>query len=173
MDKFRMLWAAGLASSLLVAGCVGDPQRHRASGLQPNLVVITSPCTGNVAPITVNRIQIPASAASASIQVNPGTAVVRRAGDGVHWQLPSGRHEFADDGISFPQGAPVGPSLSAISPNRLDYWWCFDASAPNSTWKYTIKFYDTNSPSKVWSCDPIIVNFDALTAVAPLRVNCI
>lgn len=174
MNKFQRLWAPGLASSLLLMGCAGDAQKPRARTMADS-VVTTSPCAGPEARVNLNQVRIPAPPASASIQVNPDSVRVNEVAGGVRWTIAGNRYVFADDGITFKAPVPAGPASSAITADRSDFWWCFNASPRNATWNYTIRFYDKNDttvPPKIWSCDPIIVNFDSLMAATPRDVPC-
>jgi hypothetical protein len=178
MKKLECVVLAGVAGAALLAGCAAgrDAPAPGAKGMSGPATVTTSPCTGPETQVTLNQIAIPVPPSSAaSVGVNPGSATVHANGGGVHWKLSGGTYAFTSDGITFKAGAPAGPASSAASANGSDYWWCFNGTTPPLTWPYTIKFYDTTAPApaKVWSCDPVIVNFDALTTTtAATTVSC-
>ncbi|KQW38773.1 hypothetical protein [Rhizobacter sp. Root404] len=176
MNKFQMLWAPGLASALLVLGCANEGHIARA-GASSAALLPASPCPGSDDQVELNQIMVPAPPASASVRVAPGKARVDWQKGGVRWKIAGNQYLFTDDGITFKSAVPYppGPASSGVSADRSNYWWCFNQSTQGSTWSYTIRFYDKNvTPRKVWSCDPIIVNFDSLVATprVPETVEC-
>jgi hypothetical protein len=114
-------------------------------------------------PVKIDRVSVDASAATATIRVDPDPRQISRNAGGVRWTLmspPSKTYEFTTDGISFKPGAPPGPASPVVG--KTQFVVCFGATTPDQTWPYTIKFVDTAAPTTVWVCDPTIVNRESI-----------
>lgn len=169
MNKVAGVLIAGTA---VMAGCAMEGGSMGTNAMGGGVAPMTSPCTGAETQVTINQVSIPASAASGSIRVNPGRANIGSNSAGVRWKFNQGNnYAFTGDGITFKAGSPAGPASAAPSSDLSEYRWCFNATSGPLSWPYTIRFYDTSAPTKIWSCDPIIANFDALT-LASLTVAC-
>jgi hypothetical protein len=150
----RALPSASLVGVIVcaaVTGCTSmAPPEYRA-GSPP-------PCT----PEWQVNVRATVSGGTASVAVNPEPAPVNGQGGGVRWTLHAQGTQnlaFTSDGIVIPS-APPGAAANSSGPSQ--YLWCFGPTSPGSSWKYTIKFFDTAVPSKVWTCDPTVVSSDTL-----------
>lgn len=191
MTEFRARWGhAALVTlvglTVMLGGCSrtdspsGDTPGKAPGGAAPPASASAGPppCPPE-APVKIDNIVIASSAASAAtLTVDPDPRKISRNAGGVRWTIksPQGKvYVFTGDGISFKPNAPVGPASSPTTGSLTEFVWCFNATPPDQTWAYTIKFVDVLLPSKVWRCDPIIVNSaDGVAAEvsAPVTVNC-
>ena len=119
------------------------------------------------------------SDSAATIIVTPDPAPISQNADGLRWKLTGqgGKtYAFTADGISFPAGQPSGASAPATG-TAAEFVWCFGPTSPRYTsWKYTVKFYDTaaSASAPVWKCDPTIINSNQFSDVsASTSVNCV
>jgi len=163
---------AEVAGIVGLAGCAGTaPPAMRAA--PPGAVVATSPCAGPEAQVTISQVTI--SGGSATIQVNPGSRSIDPTGGGVRWKFSQNVYSFTGDGVTFKANQPAGPASAPPTYDPTQFVWCFNntTSTPDATWNYTIKFSANAAPSKVWSCDPTIINRGGkLDAEAVMTVNC-
>ena len=158
---------AGIAGIVGLAGCAGTapPPAMRAVG--------TSPCPGPEAQVTINQVTI--SGSTATIQVNPGSRTIDPTGGGVRWKFSQNGYSFTSDGVTFKANQPAGPASAPATGDPTQFVWCFNntTSTPDSTWNYTIKFSANAAPTKVWSCDPTIINRGGkVDAEAVMTVSC-
>jgi hypothetical protein len=128
------------------------------------------------APVKVDHIVI--SGGNATVTVDPEPRQIGQNAQGVRWTLksPQGKtYVFAGNGVVFKSGAPPGPAASSANADRSQFVWCFNATAPNSTWAYTIRFVDTTVPGTTWACDPTIINNEVLSpgTAAPKSYTCV
>lgn len=158
---------AEVAGIVGLVGCAGTapPGMHA--------VATSSPCAGPEAEVTINQVTI--SGSTATIQVNPGSRSIDPTGGGVRWKFSQNVYAFAGDGVTFKPNQPAGPASAPPTNDPTQYVWCFNntTSTPDTTWSYTIKFSANAAPSKVWSCDPTIINRGGkVDAEAALSVSC-
>ena len=157
---------AEVAGIIGLAGCASTaPPAMRA--------VATSPCAGPEAQVTINQVTI--SGSSATIQVNPGSRSIDPTGAGVRWKFSQNVYSFTGDGVSFKPNQPAGPASAPPTNDPTQFVWCFNntTSTPDATWNYTIKFSANAAPTKVWSCDPTIINRGGkLDVEAVMTVSC-
>ncbi len=169
---------------VLLGGCSrtdspggGAPDKSPGGVAAPASGIVVAPPCPPEAPVKIDNIAIAASAAT--LTVNPDPRPISKNAGGVRWTIksPPGKdYVFTSDGISFKPNAPAGPASAPPTGKPAEFVWCFNATPPNQTWAYTIKFVDVTLPAQVWSCDPIIVNSaDALGAgdvESPVTVAC-
>jgi hypothetical protein len=167
------LLLAAIAFAALV-GCSKGDQGAAAPASGPTTPATLAPPCPPEAPVKVDSVSIPASGTTATIQVDPDPRQISQNAGGVRWTLksPAGKtYEFTSDGVTFKAGTPTGPASSVAG--KTEYVVCFNATAPNQSWPYTIKFVDKAAPTTVWSCDPTIVNRDTLDPNADaVTVSC-
>jgi hypothetical protein len=162
-----------LLTAIALAALVGCSKSDQGAAAAASGPTAGPPCPPE-SPVKIDNVSVPASGTTATIEVNPDPRQISQNAGGVRWTLksPSGKtYEFTNDGISFKAGAPTGPASSV--PGKTEHVVCFNATPPNQSWPYTIKFVDKAVPNTVWTCDPTIVNRDTLDPKAgPITVNC-
>jgi len=170
----QALTIGALAAIAALAGC----SKHEPAPTPPSAPAAAAsapaapPCPPE-APVRIDSVAIAASGNTATVQVSPDPRQIGNNAGGVRWTLKNQPdiYEFTADGISFKTNAPAGPASSV--PGKSEFVWCFNATPPDQTWPYTIKFVDKNDTTVVWRCDPTIVNSQNLAqAPGPVTVNC-
>ena len=163
---------AATAVALVLAACTTDKPMTDASPKNVVAVAVANPCAASPPPIQVNINQVSVSGATATIKVNPGKAVVPEAGGSVHWKFNSNGYGLAANAVTFKPSQPAGPSASAG--DSKDFYWCFGTTAPRSTWDYNISFSADTAPTKIYDCDPTIINSTiGISTLAVQTVNCV
>ena len=164
--------AVAVAVALVLAACTPDKRVTDASPRDVVAVAVANPCAASPPPTQVNINQVSVSGATATIKVNPGKAVVPEAGGSVHWKFNSNGYGLAANAVTFKPSQPAGPSASAG--DSKDFYWCFGATAPSSTWNYNISFSADTAPTKIYDCDPTIINSTiGISTLAVQTVNCV
>jgi hypothetical protein len=160
----------GLAVAGLLAGCAtggsdAGNSMVRGTVAQPPL------CTGPMTQVTIDPQTL--GSTTGTIKVNPGQAHIDPSGGGVRWKFNQNTYSFTSDGVSFKSNL-AGPASAPATGDPTVFVWCFNntSSTPDATWSYTIKFSANAAPSKIWSCDPTIVNRSTLTPLAVETVPC-
>ena len=160
----------GLAVAGLLAGCAtggsdAGNSMVRGTVAQPPL------CTGPMTQVTIDPQTL--GSTTGTIKVNPGQAHIDPSGGGVRWKFNQNTYSFTSDGVSFKSNL-AGPASAPATGDPTVFVWCFNntSSTPDATWSYTIKFSTNAAPSKIWSCDPTIVNRSTLTPLAVETVPC-
>ena len=160
----------GLAVAGLLAACAtGGSDAGTTMGRGP---VAPAPlCTGPMTQVTIDPRTL--GSTTGTIKVDPGNAFVDPTGGGVRWKFNQNTYSFTSDGVTFKSNQP-GPASAPATGDPTVFVWCFNntSSTPGASWSYTIKFSANAAPSKIWSCDPTIVNRSSLTPLAVETVNC-
>ncbi|MEP6874623.1 MAG: hypothetical protein ABI887_09665 [Burkholderiales bacterium] len=171
MRKLTWILSGGLAGASLLAACAmgnsdaGSGMARGAAG------PMTSLCTGPETQVTIDPLNL--GATTGTIKVNPGTGHVNPNGGGVRWKFNQNTYSFTSDGVVFKTNLP-GPASAPATGDPTVYAWCFNntSSTPDASWSYTIKFSANSAPTKIWTCDPTIVNRSTLTPLAVETVTC-
>ena len=170
-------------SGVMLLGCAAlaacSPKEPPPAAALPatttTAVVAAQPCPPE-SPVKIDNVSVAAGAASASISINPEPRQISKNAGGVRWTLksPSGKtYVFAADGIVFKNNPPPGPASAPATGKADEFVWCFNPTPNSSTWSYSVKFYDQDTPGTVWVCDPTIVNDATAVADAATPVNCV
>ena len=174
MNKLESIIAVGAAGAVLaLVACTADKLSAVPAARTAQSVVIAtlaSPCTMPPAAVQVNINQVEVAGSTATIKVNPGTARVPQSGGSVQWKFNANGYGLAANAVTFKPSQPPGPSASAG--DRTDFYWCFAATAAGSTWNYNVSFSPDSDPTKIYDCDPTIINSVSLTALVAQTFSC-
>ena len=152
------------AATLAACGAMERPAEPKTAAAQSGpMVPLTCPGGMYTPPVTINQFVV-TGPTTATINVNPPKKVIGTAPGGVLWNFAGNNQSFtALDGITLKPGSAAGPISSGFGNNPSEYVVCFGdtSSSPMWAWNYHIKFYDNATPTRVWICDPTIVNSDS------------
>lgn len=175
MNKLESIVAVGVVGTAVVlAACTADKMPMMPAA-QPTRSVVTTalanPCPMPPAPVEVTINQVNVSGSSATIKVNPEAASIPRSSASVHWKFNAPGYRLAANAVTFKASQPPGPSASAG--DDTDFYWCFSATAASAVWKYNVSFSPEKEPTKIYDCDPTIVNTQSgLVDVTVQTVSC-
>lgn len=163
MTTLTWNFGGGLVAASVLAACAtggGDGGTSKGSGAAAPVAL----CTGPMTQVTINPQTL--GTTTGTIKVNPGSAHIDPSGGGVRWKFNHNTYSFATDGVVFKTSLP-GPASAPATGDPTVYVWCFNDTSSNraGSWPYTINFSANSAPTKIWSCDPTIVNRSTLLAV--------
>ena len=174
MNKLESIVAVGVAgTAVALVACTADkmPIMPAARPTQSvGIATLTSPCPPPPAPVEVTINQVNVSGSSATIKVNPEAASIPASGGSVHWKFNATGYRLAANAVTFKASQPPGPSASAG--DDKEFYWCFGATTPNLGWKYNVSFSPDSDRTKIYDCDPTIVNTVGFFAMAASSVAC-
>lgn len=175
MNRIERIAACSVAAAVLgMAACTADKTMPQVQPMARTLTAMANPCATPPAAVVVNVNQVNASGATATINVSPDKALIPASGGSVRWMFNANGYRLAANAVTFKPSEPAGPASG--SGNTKDYYWCFGSTAPGATWKYTISFSPDSDLTKVYDCDPTIINTAipvTLQTVLPVPpVNC-
>ena len=174
MNKLESIVAVGVAGTVVaLVACTADkmPIMPAARPMQSvGIATLASPCPPPPAPVQVTINQVQVNGSTATIQVDPGEARVPQSGGSVHWRFVANGFGFTSNGVTFKPAQPPGPSAS--SGNAKEFYWCFGVTTPNPGWKYNVSFSPDSDPTKIYDCDPTIVNSVGLLSLVVQTVGC-
>ena len=172
MNKIEWVVASGVAAAAVgLVACTGEKPAMEAKPVASTLTAMPNPCTTPPAAVQVNVNQVNVSGTTATINVSPDKARIPASGGSVHWKFNANGYRLAAaSAVTFKASQPAGP-LSG-SGDDSNYFWCFGSTAPTSTWAYNISFSPDNDLTKIYDCDPTIINSASNVPLDAPPVNC-